>query len=97
VVAAGVAKARALGGSYAPCVAEADILVYPCGLFFFFPRLFSAVGDWMSTVYFHTWCGLSANLECRSEMCGTWFAENTGCKNDAKIALCAPSHKFVRL
>jgi len=23
----------------------------------------------MSTPYFHTWCGLSANLECRSEMC----------------------------
>ena len=35
--------------------------------FFLFPRLFSAVGDWMST----TWCGLSANLECRSEMCCT--------------------------
>jgi len=25
--------------------------------------------------YFHTWCGLSANLECRSEMCCTWPAE----------------------
>jgi len=30
--------------------------------------------------YFHTWCGLSANLECRSEMCCTRLAENTGCK-----------------
>ena len=30
--------------------------------------------------YFHTWCGLSANLECRSETCCTRFAENTGCK-----------------
>ena len=28
--------------------------------------------------YFGTWCGLSANLECRSEMCCTWLAENTG-------------------
>jgi len=28
----------------------------------------------------HTWCGLSVNLECRSEMCCTWLAENTGCK-----------------
>jgi len=28
---------------------------------------------------------LSANLECRSEMYCTWLAENTGCKNDAKI------------
>ena len=34
--------------------------------------------------YFHTWCGLSANLESRSEMCCTWLAENTGRKNDAK-------------
>jgi len=31
--------------------------------------------------YFYTWCGLSANLECRSEMCCTWLAENTWRKN----------------
>ena len=36
----------------------------------FFPRLFSAVADSMLP-YFHTWCRLSANLECRSEMCCT--------------------------
>ena len=30
--------------------------------------------------YFHTWCGLCANLECRSEMCCKWLAENTGRK-----------------
>jgi len=36
-------------------------------------------------VYHTTWCGLSANLECRSDMCCTRLAENTGCKNDAKI------------
>ena len=35
--------------------------------------------------YFYTWCCLSANLECRSEMCCMRLAENTGCKNDAKI------------
>jgi len=34
--------------------------------------------------YFHTWCGSSANLECRSEMCCTRLAGNTGRKNDAK-------------
>ena len=34
--------------------------------------------------YFHTWCGLSANLERRSEMCCTQLAGNTGRKNDAK-------------
>jgi len=30
--------------------------------------------------YFHTWCGHSANLECRSEMCCTRLAGNTGHK-----------------
>jgi len=30
--------------------------------------------------YFHTWCGLSANLECMFEMCCTRLAENTGRK-----------------
>ena len=34
--------------------------------------------------YFYTWCGLSAYLECRSEMCCTQLAGNTGDKNDAK-------------
>jgi len=40
----------------------------------FFPRLISADADWMSTPYFGTWCGLSANLECRSEKCCTRLA-----------------------
>jgi len=31
-----------------------------------------------------TWCGRCANLECRSEMCCTWLAENSGRKNYAK-------------
>ena len=44
--------------------------------------------------YFHTWCGLSANLECMSEMCGMRLAANTGRK---KIAILAPSHNFVGL
>jgi len=54
--------------------------------FFFFPRLFSAVGDWMSTMaYFYTWCGLTANyVECRSVMCCARLAANTGRKNNAK-------------
>ena len=30
-------------------------------------------------------CGLSVNLECRSEMCCTRLAENTGRKNSPKI------------
>jgi len=49
--------------------------------FLFFPRLISAVGDWMSTILpVHTWCGFSANLECTSEMCCMRLAENTGRK-----------------
>jgi len=31
--------------------------------------------------YFHTWCGLSANLECRSKMCCARLTENTGRKS----------------
>jgi len=34
--------------------------------------------------YFHTWCGLSANLGCRSETWCTRLAENTGRKKIAK-------------
>jgi len=55
--------------------------------FFFFPRLILAVSqrsDIGCLPYFHTWCALSANLECMSEMCCTRLAENTECKNDAK-------------
>jgi len=68
-----------------------NIIFSSCRLFFFFPRLISAVTHWM---YFHTWWGLSANLRCRSETCCMRLAENTGCK---KIAIWAPSHNFVGL
>jgi len=37
------------------------------------------------------------NLECMSEMCCTWLAENTGGKMMQRIAICAPSHNFVGL
>jgi len=46
---------------------------------------------------FHTWCGLSANLECMSEMCCTWLAGNAGPKKSPKmrhlvtiVQLCRP-------
>jgi len=52
-------------------------------IFFFIPHLISAVAYWMSTILLHmVWpC---TNLECRSEMCCTRLAGNTGRKNDAK-------------
>jgi len=37
--------------------------------------------------YYHTWCGLSANLECMSEMCCTRLAEKY---RTQKIAILAP-------
>jgi len=60
------------------------IIFLPCGYFLllllssiFFPRLISAAADWMSTVLPHmVWP--NANLECRSEMCCTRLAGNTG-------------------
>ena len=38
----------------------------------------------LDVCHFHTWCGLSVNLRCRSETCCTQLAENTGCKKVAK-------------
>jgi len=35
--------------------------------------------------YFLAWCGLSANLGCRSETCYTQVAENTGRKKSPQI------------
>jgi len=76
-----------------PCVANADIMFLPCGFFLLsFSLLFFLAWSQRSQTgclpYFYTWCGLSANLECRSEMCCTGLAGNTGRKNDAKIAIC---------
>jgi len=47
----------------------------------FCPLSILAVADWRCLPYFYTWCGLSANLECRSEMCCTGLAGNAGPKN----------------
>jgi len=68
-----------------PGIADADIIFLPCDFYLSSSSLFffvlaesqrSAIG---CLPYFHTWCGLSANLECMSEIC-TQFAKNTGCK-----------------
>ena len=68
--------------------------------FFFFLLFFLAYFHRFETgclPYFHTWCCLSANLECMSEMCCTRLAESTARKNYAKNAICAPSHNVVGL
>ena len=80
------------------CVADADILFYPSGFFFLsFFLAYSQQSQIACLPYFHTWCGLSANLECRSEMCCTRLAENTGRKITQKVAICSPSHNFIGL
>jgi len=43
--------------------------------------------------YFHTWCGLSVNLECAAR--GLLKLQDT--KSMQKIATCTPSHNFVGL
>ena len=61
--------------------------IFARGFFFyllFFPRLISAAADWILP-YFLRWCGLSANLRCRSETCCTRLAESTGRKKSPKI------------
>jgi len=56
----------------------------------FFPRLISAVTDWMSAILPHMVC-LSANLRCRSETCCTWLAEKY---RTQKLAKKSPSGHY---
>jgi len=59
-----------------------------CCFFFFFLSFFLAYyqpSEIGYLPYFHTWCGHSANLGCRSETCCTRLAENTGRKKSPKI------------
>jgi len=49
----------------------------------FFPRL-SQRSEIGCLPYFHTCCGLSVNLECRSETCSTRLTENTARKKIVK-------------
>jgi len=72
-----------------PCVADADIIFLPCDFFlssiFFFYSSPNLSGRRLDVYHTSTqWCGPSANLECRSEMCSTRLAGNRGRKNDAK-------------
>jgi len=58
---------------------------YLCIFFFFSSPILSC--HKLDLPCFHTWCGLSVNLGCRSEMCCTGFAENTGCSTIAQLCL----------
>jgi len=59
-----------------PCAVGQAIIFSSCRLcsIFFLSSFFGCLP------YFHTWCGLSANLRCRSETCCTRLTENTGRK-----------------
>ena len=61
-------------------------IIFLPGGFFLLSSVFLAYqrSDIGCLPFFYTWCGLSANLECRSEMCCTRLAGNTGRKSDAK-------------
>ena len=68
-----------------PCIADVDIIFLPCG--FFLSIFFSSTN--LSSCRLdgclpYTWCGSSANLEFRSEMCCTWLSGNAGHKKIAK-------------
>jgi len=58
--------------------------LYFCPAFFWFFLAYSQLSHIYCLPYFHTWCDLGANLECRSETCCTWLPENTGCKKSPK-------------
>ena len=73
--------------------ADHYIFILSFVLYSFFRRLISAVADCIP--YFHTWCGLSANLRRRSETCCTRLAENTGRKKVAKKS--PPGHHRTTL
>ena len=56
------------------------IIFLPCGFFLLFSLAQSQRSENGCLPYFHTWCGLSANLRCRFETCCTRLAENRGRK-----------------
>jgi len=62
------------------------IIFSSCGFsFFLFFLIYSQPSQIGCLPYFHTWYGLSVNLECRSEMCCTQLTENTVHKKLPKV------------
>ena len=62
----------------------------------FFPRLISAVADWVYAILLHMVCP-QCDLGYRSETCCTRLAEIQDAKKSPKIATWAPLHNFVGL
>jgi len=69
-------------------VTTGQAIIFCRGGFFFLSSSFAISSPILSgrrlhvyIPYFYTWCDVSANLECRSEMCCMWLAEI----QDAKI------------
>ena len=82
------------------------LLSFFYSIFFYFPRLFSAVAHWMSSIGLRphmVWPCLSANLGCRSETWCRRLSENTGHKKSPNVChlgtiaqLCRPISSQLR-
>ena len=80
-----------------PAVNHRSVATSLSFLFLFLLRLISVVASQIGCLpYFYTWCGPSATLVCRSEMCCTRLAGNAGPRHQ-KFAIWAPSHNLVGL
>jgi len=80
-------------------VADADIIFLPCdfyllSVFFSSPNL-SMQSQIGCLPYFDTRCGLSANLECMSEICCTRLAGNTGRKKSPSVHHRTPLSGYI--
>jgi len=78
------------------CPIRQAIIFCHCGYFFFV--LFSSPVQRLQIgclPYFHTWRGLSANLQCRSEMCCMRLAGNTGRKNLPSAYHCTTLSRYI--
>ena len=73
--------------SYGRPIRQAIILC-SCGFYLLFFLAYFQRSQVGCLPYFYTWCGLSANLEYRSEMCYMCLAENTGRKNSPSAHHC---------
>ena len=69
---------------WSPYVTGQTIIFLPCDFYLSFFFSSPNLSGRRLLPYFHTGCGLSANLRCRSETWCTWLTENTGRQTVAK-------------